>query len=283
MSEVKREIKYKEIEKRIFKTALIVLLALMFSCKTQRAIIKAPIKEEGPKYLFDQLKKNEMQYDWLSAKFAVDYIVDKKKISFKGQIRIKKDSIIWISISPALGIEMVRLLITIDSIKLLNRIDGLYFMDDFEYINRFINGVLDFNMLQSFLIGNDFSFYENGKFKASIDGQEYRLSTAGRSKLKKYVKKNRGANKIPIQNTWLNPENFKITSVMIKEVKQEGRKLTVKYSNFQTVDDQLFPHYLDFDISSEKNIKINIQYSKVVVDVPKQFPFKIPKKYTRMN
>lgn len=267
----------------IYILVVISLMLSIFSCKTTRSVIKGPIKEEGPDYLFEQLKKNEMKFDWLSAKFATTYIEDKKKISFRGQMRIKRDSLIWISISPALGIEMVRLIITNDSIKFLDRIGSKYLISDFDYINRFINSTLDFDMLQAFLIGNDFSFFENGKFKASIDAMEYRLTTVGRRKLKKYVKSNQEGLKIPIQNIWLNAENFKITKVMIKEVKQEGRKLQAFYSDFNTIDNQLFSHHIDFEIVSENKIDIGINYSKIIVNKEQSFPFKIPDRFTRIQ
>lgn len=262
---------------------VLVLMLLFYSCKTRRSIIKEPIKDEGADYLFDQLKKNEMKFDYLSAKFSATYIEDKKKISFRGQIRIQRDSLIWVSISPALGIEMVRLIITNDSLKFIDRINSSYLISDFDYINNFINSTLDFDMLQAFLIGNDFSFFENGKFKASIDALEYRLTTAGRGKLKKYIKNNQEEVSIPIQNIWLNSENFKITKVMIKELKDEGRKLEAYYSEFYHIDQQLFPHHIDFDISAESNIDIGIDYSKIIVNKPLKFPFNIPERFSRIQ
>ena len=101
---------------------ILPLLLSLFSCKTTRSVIKDPIREEGSDYLFNQLKKNEMKFEWLSVKFSASYIEDKKKISFRGQMRIKRDSIIWVSISPALGIEMARLVITNDSIKFIESV-----------------------------------------------------------------------------------------------------------------------------------------------------------------
>jgi len=138
-------------------------------------------------------------------------------------------------------------------------------------------------MLQAFLIGNDFTFFENGKFKASIDAKEYRLTTVGRGKLKKYVKHNEEGLKIPIQNIWLNAENFKITKVMIKEIKQEGRKLQAFYSEFNPIGEQLFPHHIDFEIISDTKIDIGINYSKIVVNKALKFPFSVPSRFTRVQ
>ena len=109
---------------KVYKTWILILLLSSFiiSCRSPRTIIKEPIKEYGADYLFQKLKENELHYDWFSAKFSLDLVMDKKKTSFNGQIRMQKDSVIWISMSPALGIEMARMIITTDSIKFINRL-----------------------------------------------------------------------------------------------------------------------------------------------------------------
>ena len=52
----------------------IIILGLIFtSCKTQRSIIKAPLKEQGSAYLFNKLKDNELKYKTFKASFAAEY------------------------------------------------------------------------------------------------------------------------------------------------------------------------------------------------------------------
>ncbi len=47
--------------------------AVLSSCKSTRPLMKAPLKEEGPEYLYSKLKDNELRFDWLSAKFDASY------------------------------------------------------------------------------------------------------------------------------------------------------------------------------------------------------------------
>jgi hypothetical protein len=169
--------------------------------------MKAPIKEEGADYLFARLKEKELKFDWFSAKFSAEYSNKGKETSFNGQIRIRKDSLIWISLTPMLGIEAVRLMISQDSVKMINRLNDTYFLGDYEYVNRFLNTNIDFDLLQAFLLGNDLQFYEDGKFRATIDRGEYKLSTGARGKLKKFVRGSQENLKIFIQNIWLDPDN----------------------------------------------------------------------------
>lgn len=263
-----------------------IILALftltLASCKTRRHIYKEPIKEEGPDYLFQQLSGNELKFETFTAKFSIDYIHDKKKTEFKGQIRILKDSVIWVSFSPALGIEMARLMITNDSVKFMNRVDKTYFVGDYDFVNAFLETNIDFDILQSFIIGNDFQFYDKTKFKASIDGMEYRLSTLERSKLKKYVREKETYPKVYIQTIWLNPVSFKITRIMIKEIKKENKKLDVYYSDFNQMEEQIFPQKLKFNLSAEDNFEVFVDYSRISLNENLNFPFRIPDKYQRI-
>ncbi|MCK4677226.1 MAG: DUF4292 domain-containing protein [Bacteroidales bacterium] len=275
---------WKPERKSFFYFVLYILpLFLFFSCSTSKKVIKEPIKAEGPEYLFNQLKKNELQYNWFSVKFSADYIYNKKKTSFSGHLRIRKDSAIWISISPTLGIEMIRMLITPDSVKMVNRIEKTCFISEFSYFNQFLNNALDFDMMQAFITGNDFAFYENGKFRASVENNQYKLITTGRNKLKKYVKEQEEEIIIPIQNIWLDPDNFKIFKVVIKEIVVDNRKFEATYSDFKPLENQLFPSSLDYEIqAAEKKISLYVKYSRVVIDKPFNFPFKVSDKYQRV-
>jgi len=266
-----------------FLLLVFLLSVFLVSCRSARKVIKEPIKEYGADYLFEKLKENELKFDWFSAKFNLDLVIDNKKNSLSGQIRLCKDSIIWISFSPALGIEMARLIITNDSVKFINRINKTYFMGDENIVNDFLDSNVDFDVLQSILLGNDLTYYEDGKFRATYDSKEYHLVTGGRQKLKKYVKTQADADRIFIQNILLSPETFKITQMKIKELKRENKKLDATYSDFNYIGSQLFPHKIFYDLVADKKIQVDLKYSKIVIDKPQVFPFKISSKYTRIQ
>lgn len=262
-------------------TYLLILILLMIGvgCKTTRKVIKEPLKVEGIDYLFEQLSANELNFGYFSAKFNLDYKVERKKTEFKGQIRIKKDSMIWVSFSPALGIEAARMLITNDTVKFINRINKTYFVGDYKYLNEFLETNVDYDVLQALIIGNDLTHYEDGKFRAHIDNMQYKLTTAGRSKLKKYVKMHEIDPVVFIQNIWLNSDNFKITQLSLKEIKKQNKKLQANYSKFTDVSSQLFPRQVDFALQADKNIDVNIKYSKITINNELNFPFSVSRKY----
>jgi hypothetical protein len=271
-----------------WRNGLLLIIAILIvagfsSCKSKRSLIKVPIKEEGPEYLFNKLKQNEFRFQSLSAKFKAEYSINKKLFEFKGQVRIVKDSLIWVTFGQDLGIEMARLMITQDSVKFLDRFNKKYFVGDYKFVNEFLKTNIDFGILQSIILGNDFEYYENAKFKAAVDGREYRLTTSGRSKLKKYVRNSADDERIFLQSIWLNPDNFKITRLRMKELTQNSKKLTAVYSDFEDIHGRLFPFRVEYEVDAESPVKVKVKYSKIVLNEPLKFPFKIPSKYSPAN
>jgi hypothetical protein len=264
----------------------IVILALTISsCKTPRSIIKAPLKEKGSAFLFQKLQDNELKYKTFKASFSAEYEKNKKKTSISGYFKICKDSIIWCSLTPGLGIEAARLFISPDSVKILNKMEGTFLIQDFDFITEMINRGLDFDMLQSLLIGNDFSVYDNSHFKASIDNLEYKLSTQNRRRLRRLSKMSDTlTDVIPFQQIYLDPTTFKISTVIIKEINNNNRTFYAYYKNHAEINKQLVPQSIEFNVNDGANkIHITLKYSKIQIDTEQTYPFNIPSKYKRVD
>jgi hypothetical protein len=266
-----------KLVKGIFFAGAVILL--LSACRSSRPMIKEPMKEEGPDYLYSKLKQSEFEFDWLSMKFSAGYSDKKSSADLNGQIRIRKDSMIWITATPALGLEMFRMVITTDSVKYLNRMSKEYFAGDYALVNRFLQIDVDFDMLQSIITGNDFQFYETNTFRASIDNLNYKLSTTGRRKIRKEAEDYNNDPVVLLQNIWLDPSSYKIKKIDLKEYMKDNRKLTATYGDFQALNDQIYPTEIRFEITAEETFKVKINYEKVTVGEPMTFPFSIPENY----
>ncbi len=270
------------------RTIPIILILLFitfsfFSCKTSRHHeLVQPLKEQGPDYLFAQMKKSEFNYKTLSLKFSAEVESNGESSSFSGNIYLVKDSLMWISIQK-FGLEAVRLLITADSARMINRINKTYFISDFDKLNDLFKTDFDFDILQSILTGNDFTYYEGNVFKAGIElNKWYHLSTLGRQKIKKYVKSEKDYSMVLIEDMWLDPNTFKIVRTTLKEIKtQDRRKIECSYSDFLTLENKLFPQKVDFEITDEKKLKGTITFTRISPDKVEAFPFNIPASYTK--
>ena len=272
--------------KNLFAFSLIILLSLLSSCKNQQKIVLNKEKErclldyKSPKTLTAHLKSKEFVFDRLNCKLSVDADVDSSSHSFSVALRIKRDSIIWLSISK-LGIEGARIFITKDSVRMMNRINNTYFIGDFSYISKLLNTDLDYEILQSLLIGNSVEYYhEDEKIKAGVDDCQYFLGTIRKRKLKK-AEKGKGL-KEPSQSIFLIPETYKIARVLFFEFNPD-RSFDAHFSDFTKIDSvQLFPQKINYSIKAQKKINIKISYSKIALNEEQGFPFKIPENYEKM-
>src|SRR5688572_33166959 len=66
------------------------------------------------------------EFKTFSAKGRMQLETPEEKIGSSVTIRIKKDSVIWISMVPGLGIEAIRARITPDTIQIINRLQRQY-------------------------------------------------------------------------------------------------------------------------------------------------------------
>ena len=139
------------------KYFILFLLISFYACKQHEEVSKEKLEHFSAKELIEQLDKNEFRFKSISTKVEIEFI-DEKSTSFKAHLRVQKDSVIWISITPLFGIEMARVMITQDSVMLMNRVKAEYFKGDFAYINKMFNVELDFEMLQALLVGNSIEF-----------------------------------------------------------------------------------------------------------------------------
>jgi lambda repressor-like predicted transcriptional regulator len=264
---------------------IIIIAFAITSCKSTRSIINAPLKEQGSSYLFNKLKENELHYKTFKASFSAEYEKNRKKTSIKGTILISKDSIIWGSIGPGLGIELARISIEPDSVKILNKMEGTYLIKNFDFISEMINRGLDYDMLQSLIIGNDFSVYDNSSFKAAVDKNQYRLSTLNRRRLRKLSKSaDTLTDVIPFQQIYLDPTSFKISTVNIREIENNNRTFQANYKNYVLINNQLVPQTLEFNVNDGTNrIRITLNYSKIRLDQQQSYPFNILHGYKKVD
>lgn len=230
------------------------------------------------------LKKNEFQFKWLAAKFDASVIFEGKTTDFNVNLKGRKDSVLWMSITdPLLGaVEGARVMLTRDSVKFMDRLHKEYFVGGYDTLRKMLNiDDLDFEMLQSLLIGNSVDFYEEEeKLRAGMDRHDckYLLGTIRKRKLRRAMTGQKEL-KDPAQSIWLEPDKFKILRIFFTDF-NTNRTFDANYETFEKVDSLLFPHKLSFEIKAERNMLIMIRYNKVGINKELTFPYNIPPSYT---
>ena len=267
--------------------ALLMLSLLLFSCKTRQKVPAAPtadlkpLQDKSVQELLDRLDSAAFKADWINAKAGVTVIQGNNELTFNISMRARRDSIIWISISPMLGIEVARVMITPDSVKVLDRISNKYQTGTFEAINRMLQLKVNFEIVQSLLVGNFFAYKksENRFNSVYLEDKYYILSSLTRKKLKRSLEE-KDPNKPVIQDVYINNDQYRINKVSVEDQKI-AKSLVTEYDDFRDTGSGNFPFRSVTRITAEKNIEIRIEYGKLNTGEPQEFPFNIPSNYER--
>ena len=279
---------------------------LAYACSTQRSIVVKPIESKNKTALLREMKSSEYHYNTFSGKASVSINSKGKKSSIKASLRIKKDSVIWINFSY-IGFAGARVLITRDSVKLINFKDSKYLLSDLEYINNLLNIDVDFETIQSLILGNSAPFDEDEKLRTALDKNRYFLSSMRKRRLKKglpekrldklerkqeknperqrYVKKQERKEEKFVDEAysiWLDVKTRKIVKTLVKDFKN-NIELAANYTDFRTSESQLFPYEVNFLLSANDTSEIKVNYTKITKDKPVKFTFNIPEKYERIS
>ena len=265
---------------RLISFSLVVILAQ--SCSKSNVKTKKKLQHKSTSFLVEQMQQNELSCNWFSAKLAVAFKSDKMSESFKMHVRLRKDSAIWIS-ATYYSVEAARFLITPDTVKFMDRKNSKYFIGDFAYINQKFDVELDFESLQSLILGNSVNISDFEKLKTYPSNGRYHISSIGKRKQKKADKKGDEKAKTDIALTVsLHPETYKVTRIIMQDFKLH-KSLKADFEKHQKIDEQLVPKETTLNIVADQNIEATIEYLKVTMNKPLKFSFTIPEKYEKMD
>ena len=135
---------------------LLAVFLLLFSVVFSQGCQKKSVPQTSAPVLTNtkMAVAQPVEFKYLSSKGKVQFEGQDNKISSAINLRISKDSAIWVSVVPGLGIEAARAIFTPDSIKILNRLQKTYIATDYRYLKRAFNIDADFVTLQALLLGN---------------------------------------------------------------------------------------------------------------------------------
>jgi hypothetical protein len=279
--------------KQVFIFSLLILLCFSQACRSKRFKKKfTPITEINTEILVDSLSSSnidstmasiyskELNFRYFSAKVTAEATLDKQRNSFTANLRIVKDSLIWATISPALGIEVARVLIRKDSVFFVNRLNGTFFAGDFRYINDLLKIETNYQMIEAVLVANVYLHYAPDKYGYVNLSNVLLLSSLKKRKLKKETELN--VPEILFQELYFTIDSGKLQKVFIQD-HRPIRKFEANYFGFESINNQLVPNRININASAEKSANIELEYTKISIDKPVNTPFNIPEGYEQMR
>lgn len=249
------------MQKVIALPLLLLGLLLMQSCH-RKAV---PTLPEEPK----TLDIEEIDFGYLHSKARMIFKDEKKERDVKANIRIRKDSVIWMTFS-VIGVQGGKALINKDSITIVSTVDKEYYVFDYAELSNRFNFKIDYAVLEAAMLGNPIRI-KKPTDEIGREGEYDRLlQKEGSVTIKSLI----------------NPIIKKIEQVELVE-STTNNTLKLQYSNFQPLGEKSYPYNGVVSIFYKTaagilNNTITFEYNKVEVgDKELKFPFNIPKRYDR--
>lgn len=241
----------------------------LFICLLIATIGIASCKRTGS--LFSGKKEKlvivDPEFDYLKSKAKFRFNHNNKKVSATANFRIKKDSVIWISVS-GFGLEAARVLMNKNKVHVIDKLKKQYYEYEFSELSKEYGFDFTFDMMQSVILGNLAEPYRDQKvvksdkyFTYDIEKGQYQFSN------------------------FIGAESLKLEKVEVRDDSSKNT-ISVNYGDFVMVDKEVFPNsisaVIDYDSQGKPNTEIDISYSKLDIEQdPLSFPFNVPSRYGR--
>lgn len=239
---------------------VLVLFSAACSKKTVSTVLPTPKTT---------LHIQEIDFEYFHGKARMVLRDANKEREVKANIRVRKDSVIWMTFS-VIGVQGGKALINKDSITIVSNVDKEYFVFEYSELSQRFKMEINYDIIQSAMLGNLI-------MPISDSDQVIQESSM-------YILKQKHGD-IDVMN-YVNAAQQKIEKVEMKET-TSSNSLVLNYSNFQPVGDKVFPYNGTINlfykaVAGLLNTTIIFEYNKAEVgDRELKFPFNIPKRYER--
>lgn len=251
-----------KIQLRIGYVALLfaVIVALFANCKSTKTAT-----EHIPEQQVEVEKILPLDFDFntLSRNFTAK--VEGLNITLNGQVRIKHDSVIWLTLSKV--VEIGRAKLTQDSVFVFLKIQNKYFAGSYVDLAKTVGMDFNYQAVQAMLLGNEMEIYNLTNQTPIISGNMARYNL-------EYAEPG-GA--IVKQTIVLNTDNKKIVANMVNI--QNNVSFQLKYSAFETISGSNLATKIDVSFANRTTkANIGITFGKTLVNQDVTFPYKVPNK-----
>lgn len=241
-------------------------IAMLSSCSATRKSGKMAKKEMGTDVLLKQMAAQRYQPEWFSARANVNYEDDSQSFSASASIKMRRDSLLWVSIKK-LGFELARVQVTRDSVYVLDRINNEYAVEGMDYLTEAFGLPAGLREAQDFILGNPV-FVDSKGLEVETMGPSYHIFGRGLKVDSDY---------------WVEAGSFLTRKMSFKD-KESGQLATILLEEYEPASgQQKFSYLRNLELDSQYSGKsrVALKFSKIDTEIPKSIRFEIPDRYTR--
>lgn len=123
------------------KIACLVLLLVATSCASRK---KATVPMQP------------QSFEWLTTNMSIQAEGNGMEFNdLSGQLRMRHDSLVWLSVTATMGVEVLRAKVSNDSVWLINRLEKTYLAEPLDTLTTQLGMPLSLPLLQALLLDNN--------------------------------------------------------------------------------------------------------------------------------
>jgi hypothetical protein len=266
--------------------SLLILIGLLASCRSTKKIQTAIAKKDSVVTVtvppssdkkndtiqmihlaMKKLDSNYIEFRTFSAKLNVDYSgSDGKKYNVNANIRMYKDSAIWVAVNALLGIDAMRLFITKDSVKLIDKLNKTYTARSVDYLQEVTALPLNLYNLQDLIIGNPV-FLDSNIVSYSENNNQIAMLSLGQL-FKNLIT-------LDVQDKTL------LHSKLDDVDPARNRTADLTYSDYENKKGPWFSTKRRMVVAEKNRLDIKLDFKQYEFNQEVSFPFSVPKNYDR--
>jgi hypothetical protein len=220
------------------------------------------------KDIYDKVVKNRIVYATFNSKVRVGYQGKEGGDEATAFVRMKKDSAIWISLRGALGIEGFRVLITQDSVKVMNLLKKNVQFRSIAYLQEITDIPFDLATLQDLIVGNPV-FIDSNIISYKVNGSNELLVLMG-GKIFKHL--------LSLDDTDYSLLHSKLDDIEVGR----NRTCDITFSDYNNSSGVMFSTRRRISVAEQSKLDIDLDFKQYTFNQPLTFPFNIPKNYKRL-
>ena len=214
----------------------------------------------------DNMRQHHIDFKTFNARIKVEYQDSKgKQPDIIGVMRIIKDSAIWVSLSaPIFNIEVYRMLITRDSVILMNIREKEVQYRSLDYLQDLTQIPFDYATLQDLMIGNP--IFNKGKI-ISFKKSESRVLVLTVGEYFKHL-------------LTLSADNFLLLHSKLDDVEiARNRTADITYGDYNYTTGTAFSTYREITVSEKNKLDIRLNFKTFEFNKDLSVSFHVPKNY----
>ncbi|MBS1547470.1 MAG: DUF4292 domain-containing protein [Bacteroidetes bacterium] len=291
-------------------TLLLCLGLATAACGTRKPLRKGEVRnleQRSAAELLATLEHNGATAPrYYSAKADVSYKTNTDSKSFKAHIRLVKDSAAWLSVVPALGIEVARALLTPDSLLFMDKLHDTYWRGDTGEARRKFGMQPGLEMLQEALLGRPIGLDPAEKYRSDREDGVYTLTSKERKRflraaedlspgdtlpndkdmrekrLERTLRK-AGKKEAMVYKYWIDPDSMRTSRVSITDLAHD-RMAEVRYAEWTTVEGTPLPATVTLSLSAPgQSVTGTLRLDRIQLHGPLNLPFHIPEKFKPLD